>query len=81
MPPKQVTIRGVSTELGARLTALARARGQSVNTTVLELLSRATGLDERRTWLRRFMTWTPEDVRTMDAAVKSQRKVDAKLWK
>jgi hypothetical protein len=81
MAPKQVTIRGVSPELGDRLTAIARARGQSVNTTVLQILESAAGLDERRAWLRRFMTWTPEDVRAQDAATKAQRNVDSKLWK
>ncbi len=81
MAAKQVTIRGVSPELGRRLAEIAGARGKSVNSTVLEILEGAAGLDERRTWLRRFMTWTPDEVRTVDAAVKAQRKVDARLWK
>ena len=81
MTTKQVTVRGVSIELGRRLTQLARARGKSVNATVLEILETAAGLDPRRTWLRRFMTWTPDDVRAMDAAVEAQRVVDPKLWR
>ena len=81
MPTKQVTVRGVSPELGRRLTEIAHSRGESVNSTVLKILEGAAGLDPRREWLRRFMTSTPQDVREMEAAVKAQRKVDAKLWK
>jgi hypothetical protein len=78
-------------EFDSRLRRLARSsavghqeedrRSQRVNTTVLQILESAAGLDERRIWLRRFMTWTPEDVRAADAAAKAQRKVDAKLWR
>ena len=81
MSTKQVTVRGVSPELGRRLTEIARSRGKSVNATVLDILEGAAGLDPRRAWLRRFMTATPQDVRELDAAVMAQRKVDAKLWK
>lgn len=81
MTGKQITVRGVSGELGRRLAAIARARGTSVNAAVLEILESAAGIDQRLTWLRRFMTWGPEDVRVMDEAVAAQRGVDAKLWK
>ena len=81
MADKQITIRGVSGELGRRLTELGRARGKSVNATVLEILESAAGISERQTWLRRFMTWTADDVREMDAVIKAQRVVDKKLWK
>jgi predicted DNA-binding protein len=50
---KQLTIRGVSEEVGKRLESLSRARGQSVNTTVLELLESVLGVDERRRRLAR----------------------------
>ena len=78
---KQITVRGVSPELGQRLGELSRARGKSVNATVLEILEGAAGVNRRMSWLRRFMTWGPEDVRAMDEAVKAQRAVDRKLWR
>jgi len=78
---KQLTVRGVSPELGQRLAELSRARGKSVNATVLEILAGATGLDSRLAWLERFMTWDAADVRAMDAAVRGQRAVDRKLWR
>jgi hypothetical protein len=81
MTAKQLTIRGVSAELGRRLSAISRARGKSVNATVLEILEAAAGIDERMTWLQRFMTWDPQDVRAMDEAVRLQRAVDQKLWR
>jgi hypothetical protein len=81
MAARQITVRGVSPELGRRLAELSRARGKSLNSTVLELLETAAGVDQRMTWLRRFMTWSAGDVRAMDQAVAAQRKVDAKPWR
>ena len=66
--PKQLTVRGVSPELGRRLAEISRTRGKSLNATVLEILEGATGIDQRLTWLSRFMTWGPEDVRAMEEA-------------
>lgn len=81
MPPKQISVRGVSPQLGRRLAELSQARGKSVNAVVLELLERAAGLDGRKEWLRRFMTWTVEEVRDFDAVLRDQRTVDEKLWR
>lgn len=81
MRAKQISVRGVSPQLSRRLTEMSRARGKSVNSTVLELLEHAVGLDGRRDWLRRFMTWTPEEVREFDAILREQRTVDEKLWR
>ena len=78
---KQITVRGVSPELDRRLGELSKLRGKSVNATVLELLEGAAGLDERKSWLRRFMTWTAKDVDAMDAVLRAQRAVDKKLWR
>ena len=74
-------MRGVSPAPARCLAELSRLRGKSLNATVLELLEGAAGLNERLTWLRRFMTWTPEDARAMDDAVVAQRATDKKLWR
>jgi len=79
--PKQLTIRGVSDELGQRLDALARAKGQSVNTTVLRILEGAAGVNERRQRLERYATWTERDVEEFEGALRAQRAVDEHLWR
>jgi plasmid stability protein len=78
---KQLTIRGVSEEIGQRLESLSRARGQSVNTMVLEILEAAVGVDERRRRLSRYMTWTPEDLKEFNEALAAQRTIDDPLWR
>ena len=59
--PKQITIRNPSPELARRLRKLSDARKESLNTTILRLLERAVGVDERRERLSRYQTWTEED--------------------
>jgi hypothetical protein len=81
MDSKQLTIRGVSRELGRRLEQLSAERNQSVNATVLQLLERAVGLDRRRDRFRRYSTWTEQDRREFDEALQLQRQVDDGLWK
>lgn len=78
---KQITVRGVPDELGRRLAEVSEASGKSLNATVLGLLARAVGLDDRRAWLERFTTWSPEEVAELDQASRAQRAIDAKLWK
>ena len=77
---KQITLRNVSKQLSRRLEKLAEARGQSVNTTVLQLLEHATGIDGRRERLAHYTTWTKEDVDELAVALRAQRTIDRKLW-
>jgi hypothetical protein len=78
---RQLTIRGVSDELGRRLARLSRERGQSVNATALALLEEAVGIDARRERLRRYATWTRTDVEAFDRALADQRVIDDDLWR
>jgi plasmid stability protein len=78
---KQLTIRGVSEEVGSRLEKLSRARGQSLNATVLDILESAVGVDERRRRLARYATWTQEDLKEFNAALAAQRTIDDPLWR
>ena len=77
----QLTVRGVSSELNRRLTALSHARGQSVNALVLELLQKAAGLREKKERLLRYATWTPEDLTQAQASLREQRIIDERLWR
>ena len=76
----QLTIRGVSDDLSRRLTKLGKSRGQSVNTTALRILEQAVGVEGRRERLARYMTWSSSDTEEFDAALKSQRVIDADQW-
>ena len=78
---KQLTIRGVSEEMGKRLESLSRAKGRSVNATVLEILAAAVGVDERRRKLARYVTWNAEDLEEFSEALAAQRPVDDPLWR
>jgi hypothetical protein len=79
--PRQITIRGPSSELARRLKAVAEERGESLNSTILRLLEEAVGVEGRRERLMRWATWSDEDVSEFDSALRAQRVVDAKLWR
>ena len=78
---KQLTIRGVSDEVGSRLESLSHAQGKSVNSTVLQILESAVGVDERRRRLERYATWTREDLLEFEQALAAQRQIDDELWR
>jgi plasmid stability protein len=79
--PKQLTIRGVPDDVSQRLDRLSKERGQSVNQTVLAILAETVGVDARRARLLRYATWTESDAAEFEQALKSQRVVDAELWR
>lgn len=79
--PKQITIRHPSPELAQRLKAVAEARGESLNTTILRLLEESLGIQARRERLLRWATWTDEDARELEGALRAQRVVDDELWR
>lgn len=82
---KVLTIRGVSKRLADELTREKHRRGQSLNQTVLDLLSNRLGVDDagpRRNGLARLSgTWSPEDARRFEHAVASTEQVDDELWR
>ena len=78
---KQLTIRGVSEEVGQRLDSLGKARGKSVNAVVLEILAAAVGVDGRRRRLERYATWTKEDRLEFEQALAAQRTIDDEIWR
>jgi hypothetical protein len=78
--PKQLTIRGVSEELGRRLARLGRERGQSVNTLALGILEDAVGIAARRQHLKRYATWDADELARFDRHLADQRVIDDDLW-
>ena len=79
--PRQLTIRNVPDEVGVRLDRISRARGKSLNSLLLDILTASVGVDERRARLERYATWTKAEASSFDAALGSQRVVDADLWR
>ena len=81
MPVRQITIRNPAPDLTRRLKAVAEARGESLNATILRLLAGAVGYEERRERLERWATWTDDDAAEFEAALKAQRVVDERIWR
>lgn len=81
MTSTQLTIRRVGPDLARRLRALSAQRSESLNTTVLRLLTDAVGPSGREEWLRRFATWTDEDLEEFMEILRAQRRVDEKDWR
>lgn len=79
--PKQLTIRGLPDEVASRLERLGKARGCSVNATVVEILARAVGFHERRERLARYATWSASDLTEFADALSAQRVIDDRLWR
>lgn len=78
--PKQITLRNPSPELTERLKAIARERGESLNTTILRLLEALVGVNERRRRLERYATWEAAEFDEFDEALRAQRHIDDRLW-
>jgi hypothetical protein len=85
---KQLTIRGLEGELARRVRALARAEGISLNQAVLKLLRIGSGLEEQpgaRTIGHALDdlvgTWSEEQAREFDEAVRDLESIDEEIWK
>jgi plasmid stability protein len=78
---RQLTIRGVPDEVATNLERVSRARRQSVNTTVNQILEEAVGPQQRLTRLQRYATWSERDLQEFSEALASQRMIDADIWR
>lgn len=79
--PRQLTIRNVPDDVAKRLERLSRGRDESLNTTVVNILTETVGVDARRARLDRYATWTEDDVAAFNDALAPQRVIDADLWR
>ena len=82
---KTMTIRNVSADLAAALEDEKSRRGLSLNRTVLALMQEALGVSdeaERSNGLRRLAgTWTEDEFREFEEAVRPFREIDEELWR
>ncbi len=79
--PRQLTIRNVPDEVAKRLERISRERDESLNSTVVQILTESVGVDARRARLQKYVTWAPTDVAAFEAALAPQRVIDADLWR
>lgn len=81
---KNLTIRNVPRRLAEALDQERRRRDASLNSTVLDLLSRSLGVTDgapRRNGLAELAgTWSDEDLRAFDAAIAPLETVDDEMW-
>ena len=59
--PRQLTICNVPDEVGKRLDRMSRDRSESLNTTLVGILTECVGVDARKARLERYSTWNTED--------------------
>jgi plasmid stability protein len=81
---RHLTIRNVPADLARRLDEERRARGRSLNQTVLDLLSQAVGLGRgiRSNGLAQLAgTWSREEHDAFERAVAETEQVDEELWR
>jgi len=81
---KTLTVRNVPRRVAEALNRERRRSDQSLNQTVIDVLSRGLGLDDsapRRNGLAKLAgTWTAEDLRQFDESVAAFDAVDPEMW-
>ena len=81
---KQLTIRKVSSELDRALGAESRLKGQSINQTVLDLLSQALGVDLKGGFdngLGKLAgTWAEDEFLEFERETALFEELDRELW-
>ena len=80
---KTLTVRDVPPEVAAALKREKRRRGESLNRTVIELLSQSLGVGTTRSnGLGRLAgTWTEEEFQEFERAVAPFEEIDDELWR
>ena len=88
MALKQLTIRGFDKPLERRVRDEARAAGSSLNRAALRLMRRGAGLDQAApapgvgaSLDHLIGTWSAEDGRAIDEAMRVFERVDEDLWR
>ena len=76
---RQLSVRRVTAELSRRLDGLRQKRGQSLNQTVLDLLSAGVGLSQAP-WTDRYTQLSATEARLLERSVNQMREVDPRDW-
>ena len=80
---KNLTIRNVPDAVAEALEEEKRRRGESLNQTVIELLSQGLGVGTTRSngVGRLAGSWTEEEFREFEAAIAPFERIDDELWR
>jgi hypothetical protein len=81
---KQITIRGVSSELARALQNEKKRRGTSLNQAVLDLLGQSLGLTSKQyeNGLAKFAgTWSGQEFTDFEQHMEIFEQVDSEVWK
>lgn len=82
---RHLTVRNVSPDVARALEAERRRRGATLNQTVLDLLSRALGLESGAAptnGLERFAgRWSAEDLAEFEKATEVFERIDDEVWR
>ena len=85
---KQITIRGIPEDVKQTVQHEAQVRGVSLNKAIIALLEKAVGgkTGQKKHALHHDLDhlagiWSREESAAFEKTLKSQRKVDAELWK
>jgi len=80
---KHLTIRNLPPDVAEALKREKRRRGESLNQTVIELLSQGLGVGEPRSngLARVAGRWSEDEFREFQRAVASFEEVDPELWR
>jgi hypothetical protein len=78
--PRRITLRNPSRRLTQRLLAISRRRGQSLSATILRVLEEAVGIDATRRRLRRYVSWSEDQLREFEQTLRAQRRIDQRPW-
>ena len=83
-----VSLRGLSEEVKKGLKLEARRRNQSVNSLLLNLISKGIGLGGKQSYRTKHHdldelagTWSSDDVAEFETVTSSFNKIDDSLWK
>ena len=84
---KSMTLRGLDSQLVAKLKEVAEREGKSVNQTALDALRKQFGLDKSRrfTEVHRdldhlFGRWDEDEFARIQQKIDSGRRIDSELW-
>ena len=80
---KAITVRNIPPDLASALNREKRRRGQSLNRTVVELLSQSLGVGTTRSngLARLAGGWTDEQAAEMEEAMAPFGRVDTEMWR
>lgn len=80
---RYLSIRNIPDALGERLLEARRESGESLNTTVIELLSQALGVDGRKSNGLGALAggWSRDEHQAFEHAIAVTEQVDEELWR